>query len=126
VVISIDLGYTVLRTADNRLLVIPNSNIASQTSINLSLNPLRAPCGVSLYVASGGDLTRARTILTDLARAHPKIAQVDGCFVTRVTAKGTILTLAAACAEADAAPGVKSDLLENAKKQFDTAGIAIV
>jgi small-conductance mechanosensitive channel len=125
-VISIDLGYTVLRTTDNRLLVIPNSNVASQTNVNLSLTPPRTPCGVSLYVASGGDLARARTILTDLARAHPKIAQVDGCFVTRVTSRGAILTLAAACADAGAAPGVKSDLLENAKKQFDAAGIPIV
>ncbi len=126
VVISIDLGYTVLRTMDNRLLVIPNSNIASQTNVNLSRNPPRTPCGVSLYVASGGDLLRARTILTDLARAHPKIAQVDGCFVTRLTSRGAILTLAAACADPGAASGVKSDLLENAKKQFDAAGIPIV
>jgi small-conductance mechanosensitive channel len=125
VVISIDLGYTVLRTADNRLLVIPNSNIASQTSVNLSLIPPRTPCGVSLYVAAGSDTVRARQILLDLAKAHQKIAQVDGCYVTRVTAKGAILTLAAACAAADAAPGVKSDLLESARKQFDTEGIKL-
>jgi small-conductance mechanosensitive channel len=126
VVITIDLGYTVLRTPDNRLLVIPNSNIASQTNVNLSLTPPRTPCNVSLYIASGADLARARTILTDLARAHPKIAQVDGCFVTRVTSRGAILMLAAACADAGAVPNVKSDLLENAKKQYDAAGIPVV
>ncbi len=125
-VISIDLGYTVLRTADQRLLVIPNNIIASQASLNLSLIPLRAPCGVSLYVAAGSDVARARQMLLELAKAHPKIAQVDGCFVTRVTSRGVILTLAAACADPDAAPGVKSDLLENARKQFDTAGIHVV
>ena len=54
VVISIDLGYTVLRTADQRFLVIPNSIIASQASLNLSLTPLRTPCGVSLYVGGLG------------------------------------------------------------------------
>ena len=125
VVISIDLGYTVLRTADQRFLVIPNSIIASQASLNLSLTPLRTPCGVSLYVAAGGDVARARQILLDLARAHQKIAEVDGCFVTRVTGRGAILTLAAACADAGAAPGVKSDLLENARKQFEAAGIKL-
>jgi small conductance mechanosensitive channel len=124
-VISIDLGYTVLRTTDQRLLVIPNSTIASQASINLSLTPVRAPCGVSLCVATGGEIAPARQILLDLAKAHQKIAQVDGCFVTSVTGQGVTLTLSAACAEAGAAPGVKSDLLENAKKQFDAAGIKL-
>jgi small-conductance mechanosensitive channel len=126
VVISIDLGYTVLRTADQRLLVIPNSNIASQASVNLSLTPPRTACGVCLYIATGSDAARARQILLELARAHQKIAQVDGCYVTRVTGRGVILTLAAACAEAGDAPGVKSDLLEEAKKQFDAAGIRLV
>jgi small conductance mechanosensitive channel len=126
VVVSIDLGYTILRTTDQRLLVIPNSNMASQASVNLSLTPPRTPCGVALYVAADSDATRARQILLEVAKAQPKIAQVDGCYVTRVTSRGVILTLAASCADAAAAPGVKSDLLENAKKQFDAAGIKVV
>jgi len=126
VIVSIDLGYTALRTLDQRLLVVPNSTMASQASVNLSLIPQRTPCGVSLYVATGSDSTQARQILLDLAKAHPKIAQVDGCHVTRVTSRGVILALAASCADPDAAPGVKSDLLENAKKQFDAAGIHVV
>jgi small-conductance mechanosensitive channel len=126
VVVSIDLGYTVLRTADQRLLVIPNSTMAGQASINLTYTPPRTPCGVSLYVASGGDLARARQILIELAKANSKIVQVDGCFVTRVANKGVILALSAACADPDAATGIKSGLLENAKKQFDAAGIKLV
>jgi small conductance mechanosensitive channel len=125
-VVNIDLGYTILRTADQRLLVIPNSIMASQASINLSSLPPRTSCGVSLYVATGSDAARARQILLEIAKAHPKIAQVDGCYATRVTSRGVILTLAAACADADAVPGVKSDLLETAKKQFDAAGIHVV
>jgi small-conductance mechanosensitive channel len=125
-VVNIDLGYTILRTADQRLLVIPNSIMASQASINLSALAPRTSCGVSLYVAAGSDAARARQILLEIAKAHPKIAQVDGCYATRVTSRGVILTLAASCADADAAPGVKSDLLETAKRQFDAAGIRVV
>jgi len=125
-IVNIDLGYTLVRTADQRLLVIPNSNIASQSTINLSSLPPRTSCGVSVYVATGSDVARARQVLLDLAKAHPKIVSVDGCFVTRVTSRGVLLTLAAASADGDAAQGVKSDLLENAKKQFDAAGIRIV
>src|SRR3984957_4953667 len=126
VVVNIDLGYTLLRTADQRLLVIPNSSMASQASVNLSLTTPRTPCGVSLYVAAGSDAARARQILLEVAKAQAKIAQVDGCYITRVTSRGIILTLAASCADADAVPGVKSDLLENAKKQFDAAGLHLV
>jgi small-conductance mechanosensitive channel len=126
VVESIDLGYTVLRAADKRRIIIPNNSMASQPCINLSLLPPRTPCDVSLYVASGADLNQGSKILLELAKAHKKIAQVDGCRVTRVTAKGTILTLAASCEEPDDAPGVKSDLLRSAKEQFDAAGLKIV
>jgi small-conductance mechanosensitive channel len=128
-VVNIDLGYTIVRTPDQRLLVIPNSNIASQASINLSSvspRPPRVPCGVTVYVAAGSDVAGARQVLLDLAKAHPKIASVDGCYVTRVTSRGVLLTLAAASADGDAVAGVKSDLLENAKKQFDNAGIKLV
>ena len=88
--------------------------------------PFKIGDRVQVYVAAGSDVARARQALLDLARAHPKIAQVDGCYVTRVTSRGVILALAAACADPDAVPGVKSDLLENARKQFDAAGIKLV
>jgi small-conductance mechanosensitive channel len=125
IVESIDLGYTVLRTADKRRLIIPNNSMASQACVDLSMLPARTPCDVSISVAPGGDLDQARKIILDLAKAHPKVAQVDGCTVTRVTAKGTLLTLAAFCEDPGAAAGVRSDLLQNAKKLFDAAGIRI-
>src|ERR1700743_76834 len=38
---SLNLGYTVLLTADNRRVLIPNSLMASQTSVNISLTDAR-------------------------------------------------------------------------------------
>jgi small conductance mechanosensitive channel len=124
-VVNIDLGYTVLRTPDQRLLVIPNSNMASQASINLSGMAPRTSysVSVSVYVATGTNVAQARQILLEVAKGHPKIASVDGCYVTRVTGRGVLLTLAAVCGDGDAATGAKSDLLEKAKIQFDAAGI---
>ena len=122
---SIDLGYTSMRTADGRRLVIPNSIIASQTSINLSgIHPV-IPCGVALTIALGEDIGRARTIFIDVAKSTQKIAKVEGCFVTGVTAAGTVLTLSAQCADPGDATQIKSDLLEKAKKQFDAANIKV-
>lgn len=125
-VVNIDLGYTVLRTVDQRMIVIPNSVIASQASINLSAVPPAAPFAVSLYLATGGNVARARQLFSDLAKAHPKISQVDGCHVTRVTSKGILLTLNAITADPNAVAAIKSDLLEGAQKQFDAAGLKVV
>ena len=125
-VVNIDLGYTILRTADQRLIVIPNSVVASQSTLNLTALAPRTACNISLYVATGSDLAKARQILLNAAKAQPKITQVDGCFATRVTSRGVIMTLSAACANPDDATGIKSDLLESAKKQFDAAGIRLV
>ena len=125
VVESINLGYTVLRTADERRLVIPNSTMASQTSVNLSLARKGAPCNLTIILASTTDSAPARKILTDLAKAHPKTIAVDGCNITALSGSGTTLTLNVWCADAAAAALLKSDLLEAAKKQFDAAGIKI-
>jgi small conductance mechanosensitive channel len=125
VVESIDLGYTSLRTADKRRLIIPNNNMASQACIDLSMYPSSTAFDISVYVASGGDVDLARKILLDLARGHQKIATVDGCFVTRITAKGAILKLAAASANPDDVAEVQSDLRLQAKKQFDAAGLKL-
>jgi small-conductance mechanosensitive channel len=126
VVESIDLGYTVLRTMDNRRIIIPNNSMASQPCINLSLLPPRSSCDVSVYLASGADLEQGSGILLELAKAHKKLAQIDGCRITRVTAKGTILTLAVSCENPDDAPAIKSDLLRGATARFDTVGIKLV
>jgi small conductance mechanosensitive channel len=125
IVESINLGYTVLRTNDDRRVVIPNSTMASQTSINLSLSRKGAACNLTIILAAATDPAPARKILIDLAKAHPKTIAVDGCNVTALSGSGATLTLNVWCAEADAVSQLKSDLLESAKKQFDSAGIKI-
>jgi len=125
VVESIDLGYTTFRTADGRRVVIPNATLASQASINLTQSHSNTPCGVAFTVTDAGDIARARNILLEVAKAVPKIAKVDGCFVTSVGSQGTVLTLSATCADPGDATQIKSDLLENTKKQFDAAGVKV-
>ena len=122
---SINLGTTILRTADDRRLVIPNNTMASQVIINLSATRKGAACTLNITVAANADVAPARKILTDLAKAHPKTIAVDGCIVTALSGSGITLTLNVWCADADIAVLLKSDLLEAAKKQFDTAGIKI-
>jgi small-conductance mechanosensitive channel len=125
IVESLTLGYTTLQTDDNRRIVIPNSVMANQTSINTSLKATRSPAIVTIILGYAVDIDRARSILTELAKAHAKAVDVASCFVSALSDSGTTMTLTVWCPDAPAAAGVKSDLLEAAKKRFDAEGIFI-
>jgi small conductance mechanosensitive channel len=123
VVESLNLGYTILRTPDNRRVVIPNSAMASQTSINLSLTDARFLCVMPVRLSPETDVAAARRILTDLAGQHSKALEFAGCPVTAVSGWSVTLTAQVWCADSEAAGALKNDLLESAKMHFDQAGI---
>ncbi len=118
---SINLGYTVLRADDGRQLVMPNSLIASQTSINLSLT--HPGCIVTLKLSHDADVDKARKILIDIATQHPNCAGPPDCRLTALAPAGVTITLTAPPKNAGKIQQMTWDLLETAKKQFDAAGI---
>ncbi len=122
---SINLGYTVLKTDDNRRIVVPNSTMASSTTVNLTGEDLRALCSVPVGISYDADIDKTRAILLQLARQHPKAQEVCGCPVTQLGPNGIVLTLVAWCADLGAAGDLKNDLLEQARKRFAQEGIQV-
>ena len=122
---SLTLGYTLLRTDDNRRVVVPNSLMASQTTINLTTDDPRVVCSVLMSISYSADVDKARAILLDLGGKHPKATQICGCPLTQLGASGVVLSLDLWCADAFTAIGLKCDLLEQAKKRFATEGIGL-
>ena len=120
---SLSLGYTIIKTDDNRRVVVPNSIMASQTTINLSRDDSRAICSVSIDISLDSDLDRARSILLEIAGSNPKTQKIDGCSVTRLDGSGFQLTLSVWCADSLIAGALKCDLLEAIKKRFSLGGI---
>ncbi len=125
VVEGLNLGYTVLRTDDNRRIVVPNSIMASQTTINLSLGDPRAVCSITFNISYESDLDKARAILTELARRHPKSQEFRGCALSQLGPSGVALTLEVWCADSAVAGDLKAELLEAVKKRFAAEGIEI-
>jgi small conductance mechanosensitive channel len=125
IVESLNLGYTLLKTDDNRHVVVPNSAMASQTTINLSGEDPRVLCSVPIGISYDSDLDKARNILLDLARKHPKALTVSACPVTQLGGSSVVLTLEVWCADTLGASELKYDLLEQAKKRFAKEGIEI-
>ena len=125
IVEGLTLGYTLLKTDDNRRMVVPNSVMASQTNINLTANDPRVICSVLIGISYDSDIDKARAILLDLAGKHPKAKQVCGCPLTQLGNSGVVLSLDVWCADALAAIALKCDLLEQTAKRFAVEGIRI-
>jgi small-conductance mechanosensitive channel len=125
IVESLTLGYTLLKTDDNRRVVVPNSVMASQTNINLTANDPRVVCSVLIGISYDSDIEKARAILLDLAGKHPKAKQVCGCPLTQLNNSGVVLSLDVWCADALTAITFKCDLLEQTAKRFAVEGIRI-
>lgn len=123
VVESLGLGYTVLKTDDNRRIVVPNSIIASQTTVNITAEDQRVLCSVPIGISYDSDIDKARALLLEMARKHPKAKEVSGCPVTQLGANGVVLTPTVWCENAAAAGALKCDLLEEASKRFVAEGI---
>jgi len=120
---SLSLGYTIIKTDDNRRVVVPNSIMASQTTINMTRDDSRAICCVSVVISLDSDLDQARAILLDIAGRNPKTQKINGCSVTRLDGSGVELTLSVWCADSLIAGALKSDLLEAIKMRFFAGGI---
>lgn len=122
---GVTLGYTVLRTFDNRRIVVPNSLIANEVTVNLTAVDPKAMAIIPVSISYTADLDRARAILIELAKAHPQVQEVVGCPLTDIGPSSATLSLRAWTQDAGAAGKVKSDLLEQLKKRFDQEGIEL-
>lgn len=125
IVEDLSLGYTVLRTFDNRRIVLSNGTIANQIMINLSSVDLRVMISPTISIGYDSDIDKARAIVLDLARTHDDITEVVGCPLVNLGSSSVDLSLRAWCADAATAKAVEFDLLEQIKKRFDDAGIEI-
>ncbi|MBF0571251.1 MAG: mechanosensitive ion channel family protein [Candidatus Omnitrophica bacterium] len=122
---SLSLGYTIIRTDDNRRVVVPNSIMASQTTINLTRDDSRAICSVAVLISHDSNIDQARAILFEIAGSNPKTRKICGCPVTYLDGSGVELTLSVWCVDSIIAGALKCELLEEIKRRFSASGIKI-
>jgi small conductance mechanosensitive channel len=122
---SVTLGYTILKTDDNRRIVVPNSVMAAQVTVNLTSQDPRVLLMLPIGIGYGSDIDRARAILMGEARSHRDVQEVVDCPVTELGGSSVTLTLRAWCADPTAARRARFDLIERIKKQLDQNGIEI-
>lgn len=89
----ISLGYTTMRTADGRAVVLPNSIAASQTTINLGAGRIPPPLPILIGVSRETNVEAAKELALRTARDTVGEAAVLGCFLTKIDAAGATLEL---------------------------------
>jgi small conductance mechanosensitive channel len=125
VVELLSLGYTTLRTADGRFIVVPNALAASQVSINLSSTYSPWPLTVVIRVNRDADLDAVQKLAVTVANEIVAEKAVGGCFLTKVEAAAAVLELRVRAPDAAGRDTLRAALLARLAQRFTDAGLAI-
>lgn len=134
---EITLRHTIIRSLDNRMIIIPNSKINSSTIINSTIGEQATCSFIEVGVSYETDLDKAMAVMEEEITKHPmlidhrsdedKLAKVP-LVIIRVTALGnSAITLKAWAWASNTgnAFAMKCDLLKSIKERFDKEKIEI-
>lgn len=125
VVESIGIFNVMLKTPDNRVIIVPNSLVYSGTITNVSAEPTRR---IDLAIAVGydADIPQAKSIIMAVVAAEQRILKVPPPEIAVQDILQTAVTIAVRVWVATADYGnVRSELLERTKRSLDNYGLSI-
>jgi small-conductance mechanosensitive channel len=111
---DIKLTFTILRTWDNRRLIVPNQMFLSSTMVNYDYADSSKLCIVYVTITFDSDLDKAIEILKDAAKKHPDFLPAGNLPVVHVMDLGDAN---GSTPDANATPGIYLRLLSRAKDQ---------
>ena len=121
---SIMIFHTVLKTGDNKTIILPNGTLSNGSIVNFSRKPTRR-VDINVGIDYEDDIKKARSILLALAAADERVLQ-DPAAVVYLTSLGdnsVNLSLRMWVKNADYW-GVFFTLQENIKERFDQEGVS--
>src|SRR6185503_12712413 len=125
VVETIGIFNTVLKTADNRVINVPNSLVYSGTITNYNAESTRR---IDLTIAIGydADIPQAKSVIAAIVAAESRVAQhpAPEVAVQEVQQTAVMLAVRVWVQTADYA-AVRGDLLERIKRSLDKYGLSI-
>jgi MscS family membrane protein len=72
-VVDIGLRSTRIKTVDNTLLIIPNSELCNSTVLNMAFPDLKSQGRISIGVAYGSDVEKVKRIMREAALEDPEV-----------------------------------------------------
>lgn len=124
-VIDIQIFVTQLLTANNQVIFIPNGALSNGTIINFSQQENRRT-DLTIGISYDSNIKVVKDIIQHTLDSHPKILQYPHASVSvkELTDSGIKLAIRAWTKNEDFGD-VSSDILEQCKTAFDSAGISI-
>ncbi len=125
VVKGIDIFYTRLLTADNKLVVIPNGALSNSPITNVTNQDIRR-VDIVIGVDYSEDIGKVKNLLSDIANNYELIEKDKGVdiFVDELASSSVNIGFRV-WAKTENYWKVKWDMNENIKYEFDKAGISI-
>ena len=122
---DIHIVCTKLRTPDNKVVYVPNGELANGNIINYSEKDIRR-VDFSFMISYDDDFEQAKALVTDILTSHP-LSLADPEPMVRVAEHGEsgVRITARVWVKSEDYWTVHFDVLENAKKKFDENGITI-
>lgn len=122
---KIQLLYTFLLTFDNKVVVIPNNELASSTFINYSHEDIRR-VDLNFDIHYENDVELAKALIMDVISKHPLALSDPEPYVRVSQYKDSSISLALRVwVKTDDFYNLKDDLVEEIKKVFDDNHIVI-
>lgn len=122
---SIQIFNTVLKTPDNKTIILPNGKLSTESIVNYSTEPTRRVDTV-YGIGYGDDIQKAREILLEIFKADERIFQDPEPFikVTELGDSSVNLATRVWCLASDYWP-IKMACMEKVYNQFNAHGINI-
>lgn len=124
---DITLRHTVIKTWENKRLIIPNSIISDEAVVNWSIGDLPVLWHVDFGIAYDADIDHARLIILDEIDKHPDVMHDRDSRVMILELADFSVNLRTVFWVRDrpTAWGTGCDIRESVKKRFDKEGIEI-
>ncbi|NOR75754.1 MAG: mechanosensitive ion channel [Draconibacterium sp.] len=122
---EIQIFNTILKTPDNKTIIIPNGGLSTSSMTNYSAEPQRRVDFV-FGIGYGDDVDKAKEVLMSLINADSRILKDPEPFVAvSELADSSVNLVVRVWAEAANYWGIYFDLTENVYKTFDKEGLNI-
>jgi small conductance mechanosensitive channel len=125
VVETIGIFNTVLKTADNRVINVPNSLVYSGTITNYSAESTRR-VDMTIAISYDADIAQAKSVIAAVVAAEARVAQQPAPEIAVLEVAPGFVTIAVRAWVKNTDYGaVRSDLLERIKRSLDKYGLSI-
>lgn len=122
---EIQMFYTILLTADNQKIVIPNGNLANNSLTNMSDQDKRR-LDTDVRISYEEDFLRVKKICTELLEKEERVLkEEDHAVLVADLGESAMLVRLRCWVRASDYWSMKWDMMENVKLKFDEEGISI-